>query len=605
MPAFNKFFTTVLLAVVYASSVMAAPPEPGFASARHSTHRKRTLPNGLTLESYHPPSTFETFGAGIDHPLPKRAAASLQESSVAFIQNKLGLKAEETTFTSGYTGATARYSYAAQTHKGISFANAVANVAFNKDDKVVAFGSSFVTPKTIADSTPSISFEEARATAEKQLAGSHEGLPASKLEYLAKKDGSAALVHSFQVNNEESGAWYEAFVDAHSGELLSVVDFVAQASYLVLPIMKETVPEGFEERIDPQDLVASPNGWHTTADENSTFTSGNNAISFQGNAATGRIPQTNDGLVFEYVQDPAQEPSVAVNVGAAVVNNFYIVNTVHDITYRYGFTEAAFNFQNDNFGLGGLGHDRVSSSVQDSFGTNNAAFVTLPDGQPGFMRMFEWTFTTPHRDGAVENDIVVHENTHGVTNRMTGGGTARCLQTAESAGLGEGWSDAMAEWTEQKNATIVDYTLGQYVLDTPAGIRTHPYSTSKTTNPLTYASVATTNEVHKIGEVWANMLHNMYAALVEKYGFSSTAFTDPDQTEGNAAFMHLFIDALPLQPCNPTFPSARDAWLQADVNRYAGANKCLIWTIFASRGLGVGAADYVDSTAVPEDCVAA
>ncbi len=42
------------------------------------------------------------------------------------------------------------------------------------------------------------------------------------------------------------------------------------------------------------------------------------------------------------------------------------------------------------------------------------------------------------RDGALENDIVVHENTHGMTNRMTGGGTAACLQTTESAGLGEG-----------------------------------------------------------------------------------------------------------------------------------------------------------------------
>lgn len=67
------------------------------------------------------------------------------------------------------------------------------------------------------------------------------------------------------------------------------------------------------------------------------------------------------------------------------------------------------------------------------------------------------------RDGALENDIVVHENTHGMTNRMTGGGTAACLQTTESAGLGEGmhdgfsfhlvsqeicrlgWSDAVAE----------------------------------------------------------------------------------------------------------------------------------------------------------------
>lgn len=42
------------------------------------------------------------------------------------------------------------------------------------------------------------------------------------------------------------------------------------------------------------------------------------------------------------------------------------------------------------------------------------------------------------RDGALENDIVTHENTHGVTNRMTGGGTGRCLQTTEAGGMGEG-----------------------------------------------------------------------------------------------------------------------------------------------------------------------
>ena len=46
----------------------------------------------------------------------------------------------------------------------------------------------------------------------------------------------------------------------------------------------------------------------------------------------------------------------------------------------------------------------------------------------------------------MENDIVIHEMTHGITNRMTGGGTGRCLQTTESGGMGEGWSDAMAEY---------------------------------------------------------------------------------------------------------------------------------------------------------------
>lgn len=44
----------------------------------------------------------------------------------------------------------------------------------------------------------------------------------------------------------------------------------------------------------------------------------------------------------------------------------------------------------------------------------------------------------PERDGALENDIVSHEMTHGVTNRMTGGGTGRCLQTTEAGGMGEG-----------------------------------------------------------------------------------------------------------------------------------------------------------------------
>ena len=73
---------------------------------------------------------------------------------------------------------------------------------------------------------------------------------------------------------------------------------------------------------------------------------------------------------------------------------------------------------------------------------------------------------------------VVLQNTHGITNRMTGGGTGRCLQTTESGGMGEGWSDAMAEWLEHKDATVPDYVLGQYVINDASGIRSHPYSTS-------------------------------------------------------------------------------------------------------------------------------
>jgi extracellular elastinolytic metalloproteinase len=70
---------------------------------------------------------------------------------------------------------------------------------------------------------------------------------------------------------------------------------------------------------------------------------------------------------------------VSANLDAARTNAFYIVNTVHDIAYKYGFTEAAFNFQNDNHGKGGKGNDRVTVSVQDSAGTDNADFTTPPE----------------------------------------------------------------------------------------------------------------------------------------------------------------------------------------------------------------------------------
>jgi len=55
-----------------------------------------------------------------------------------------------------------------------------------------------------------------------------------------------------------------------------------------------------------------------------------------------------------------------------------------------------------------------------------------------------------------------------------------------------------------------------------------------------------------IGQVWANILHNVHADLVEKYGFSTTALTNADGTEGNVVFLRLLVDALALQPVSPT-----------------------------------------------------
>lgn len=94
----------------------------------------------------------------------------------------------------------------------------------------------FLLSANIASSTPSVDLQTAIATAEWQLSGTHNGITPA-IEYLAKADGSVALTHVIQIQNEESGAWYEAFVDAHSNELLSVTDFVAEAAVSSIHIL--------------------------------------------------------------------------------------------------------------------------------------------------------------------------------------------------------------------------------------------------------------------------------------------------------------------------------------------------------------------------------
>lgn len=80
-----------------------------------------------------------------------------------------------------------------------------------------------------APSTPTVSVESIIAKTEEALDGKYNGWKPA-LEYLARPDGDAALVHVVQIQNEEAGTWYEAFVDAHSGELLTVTDFVSHAT---------------------------------------------------------------------------------------------------------------------------------------------------------------------------------------------------------------------------------------------------------------------------------------------------------------------------------------------------------------------------------------
>lgn len=322
--------------------------------------------------------------------------------------------------------------------------------------------------------------------------------------------------------------------------------------------------------------------------------------------------------VFNFLYNPpplgSETPTLAAYRNGVITNLFYWTNLYHDRLYLLGFTEAARNFQNDNFGRGGVAFDRISAETQDSSGTNNANFSTPADGGRGRMQMFLFTGPTPQRDGSLDADVFIHELTHGTSNRLHANGSG--LSTLPARGLGEGWSDfygraLLATASEDVNAV---YAAGAYstLNINPGftdnyyyGIRRFPYAVKsnvgpngKPHNPLTLADIdaakinltdgafpkgpvgsATASEVHNVGEVWCMMLLEMRARIINRIGFAT----------GNQRALQIVTDAMKLDPVNPTFIQGRDALIAADAAGFGGADVADIRIAFALRGAGLGA----------------
>lgn len=340
--------------------------------------------------------------------------------------------------------------------------------------------------------------------------------------------------------------------------------------------------------------LASPYGWNDTNGSpgaESTFTVGNNVIAQEdanGNNGTGVRADGGADLDFDFSINLTQSPSNYQN--AALTNLYYWNNIMHDVWYQYGFDEPAGNFQLNNYGHGGNGNDHVLADGQDGSGLNNANFATPADGSNPRMQMYLWNQTSPNRDGDLDNGIIAHEYTHGISNRLVGGpSNVDCLWNAEQ--MGEGWSDwfGLMVTMEPGDQGTDARGIGTYVLGEPVtglGIRPAPYTTNMGVNAYTYASTNSMSEVHDIGFVWCSILWELTWALVDEYGF------DPDiynGTGGNNIAMRLVTDGLKLTPCSPGFVDGRDAILEADMQDFGGANQILIWTAFAKRGLGSGA----------------
>lgn len=458
----------------------------------------------------------------------------------------------------------------------------------------------------------------------------------AKFMWLAMDASTLRLCWDTIVMSRERGEMFRIFVDVSNGQVLlrrCLTRYLTDASYRVwtsdspspfspgYPTPVTTQPPLVSRTLvtlSALDTNASPAGW---IPDGGNETLGNNVDAHTDwnadNIPDLPRPHGSPFRVFDFpVNLATQDPTTYSNV--AVVQLFYLCNYYHDRLYELGFTEAAGNFQSNNFGRGGLGNDPVQADAQDGSGFNNANFSTPPDGSSGRMQMYIFTGPTPRRDGDLDAEVVFHEHTHGLSWRMVAGG--QMLGTLQSDGMGEGWSDwyGLCLLSEAGDDVNGNYAAGAYVSykltatflqNYYYGIRRYPYTTDMTKNPLTFkdidpgqadfcssgapyspamgtCSAGNASEVHNQGEVWCVTLWEVRANLVNKFGWAV----------GNQLAMQIVTDAMRITPAHPNFLQARDAIVQADLVDNGGANRNELWAAFAKRGMGASATSPASST---------
>ncbi|MFN4123197.1 MAG: M36 family metallopeptidase [Flavobacteriales bacterium] len=169
----------------------------------------------------------------------------------------------------------------------------------------------------------------------------------------------------------------------------------AIGAYKVFPFPVESPIFGPRSLIqDASDAVASPFGWHDTNGQPGAdflITRGNNTFVYEDandSDTPGYSPNGGNNLVFDFPY--LFENSPLQNRDAALTNLFYWNNLIHDVLYHNGFDEESGNFQQNNYGRGGLQNDHVIVEGQDGGGTNNANFATPPDGSNPRMQVYLW-----------------------------------------------------------------------------------------------------------------------------------------------------------------------------------------------------------------------
>jgi extracellular elastinolytic metalloproteinase len=314
--------------------------------------------------------------------------------------------------------------------------------------------------------------------------------------------------------------------------------------------------------------------------------------------------------------DPDTPFSWQTNAAQDAVQLYSFLGRYHDHLNAnpIGFTRSAGNFEafdGDAVEGNALDGANTAGGLPDGNHINNANMATPPDGTSPRMQMYLWhmpgtQFPTEDpfiaANGGDEADIVYHEYTHGLSNRLVvDADGVSTLGGIEAGAMGEAWSDWYAmdflvnDGLFKDTSAAGDLKLGVYVgagdtirsqpMDCPVGSTSAACPGTPAAGPggYTYGDYGRISargpEVHADGEIWGETLWDLRTAL------------------GSKTTESLVTRAMELSPANPSMLDERNSILAADLVVNNGKNQKKIWQVFAARGMGwfAGAVDGDDS----------
>jgi hypothetical protein len=290
---------------------------------------------------------------------------------------------------------------------------------------------------------------------------------------------------------------------------------------------------------------------------------------------------------------------------------YYFLGTWHDHLNAgpIGFTRTAGNFEAvDSDAVQGQSDDgaNTANGLPDADHVDNANMNTPPDGTPPIMQMYLFLQDDLFLAGnsGDESDIVYHEYTHGLSNRLVVDANGNStLGNVQAGSMGEAWSDwyamdyLMNAGLEKDTSTVGDVLFGKYItaggtlrsepLDCTVGAPATacPGTAGAGSGGYTYGDFGRISargaEVHADGEIWAQTLWDLRKAIGSKKAES------------------LVTRAMELSPANPSYLDERNSILAADLVVNGGKLGKTIWKVFAHRGMGYFAAAVDGNDAQP------